>query len=95
MFHFIVSSPLSITIGASGGISGLFGAMIFMMHQFGALQSKGRSLVIFAGVWIVILMLTGIFMDGADGSKVSWGTHVGGFLGGLLLIKPILIMRKD
>lgn len=93
-FHYLVAqSPAEFLIGASGGISGLFGALIFIMNQFGGMQKSGKSLVIFAAIWIAILVGTGILMSDPNGMSIGWAAHVGGFLGGLLFIKPVLIWR--
>jgi membrane associated rhomboid family serine protease len=73
-------------IGASGGISGLFGIGIMLMHQQNALGPMSRlagkygpwPLVIF---WVILMFLTGAF--GAEGQ--AWQAHIAGFLAGVAL----------
>lgn len=77
-------APLSqeIVVGASGGISGLFGAMLVHLQRSGALGAQRTSLVPTALVWIAITALFG-YLGAPDGSSVAWVAHIGGFLGGI------------
>lgn len=77
-------------IGASGAISGLFGALLVQMNDRGVLQSNGRNpLVIFAGVWVLTSLFFGVFgVPGAEGA-ISWATHIGGFGAGMALARPV------
>lgn len=75
-------------IGASGGISGLFGAVLIMLQQSGQLNNQNRLLPII-GVWIGITILFGL-MGGPDGSMIAWVAHIGGFLSGLVLMKYLM-----
>lgn len=79
-------------IGASGGISGIFGAMIVVMSQTqsqrGASVDKSRLMpVIIAYIGISVVM--GL-MGGMDGSSVAWVAHIGGFLAGIGFMMAIL-----
>jgi membrane associated rhomboid family serine protease len=69
-------------IGASGGISGLFGALIIIVAKRGGLGSKVRSPWPLIAFWVFFLMLTGMF----SGDSTAWQTHIGGFLGGIALL---------
>lgn len=75
-------SPFSgeIVVGASGGISGLFGAMLVLMKRQGRLGGGGLTPAIL--VWIGLTVAFGM-MGAPDGSPVAWLAHIGGFLGGL------------
>lgn len=89
--HFIFH-PFSVipVIGASGGISGLFAAILVMMHKSGMSGSMGRhGIMPFIILWVVISVALG-FVSGPGGSTVAWAAHVGGFLGGFLLLSPML-----
>lgn len=74
-------------IGASGGVSGLFGAILFLNNQ-------GRSSFLpVALLWIAISVAMG--MAGApDGSPVAWVAHIGGFLGGIGIAQIMLHLGK-
>lgn len=85
----LILNPFSTTpvIGASGGISGWFGALLLMIH--GQTHAKtGRygpwPIVIF---WGAIMVVPGILMGGA----LAWQAHLGGYLAGLLLFT---LMKK-
>jgi len=64
-------------IGASAGVSGLFGAIL----RFGAFRRRFWLLV---GLWLVMNLVTGTAGTLAVG-PVAWIAHVGGFVCGLLL----------
>lgn len=70
-------------IGASGGISGLFGAMVIELSR-----RTGRGLVPMAALWIGTMVITGMVGIG-NGAPIAWVAHVGGFLAGLGLYLPI------
>jgi len=67
------SAPYSLTLGASGAIFGLMGALLVV-----AIKVRGdvRTLHTWIGINFVI---TVVF------SNISWQGHLGGFIGGLLL----------
>lgn len=79
-------------IGASGGISGLFGATLIMLKAQQRLNTQNNSLMPIIGIWVVITILFGL-MGGPNGSVIAWVAHIGGFLGGLGLMK-ILIQKS-
>ncbi len=92
--HFIFF-PYSVipVIGASGGISGLFAAILVMMQRSGMAGQNGKnSLLPFIIIWIVISVGFG-FIGGPGGSSVAWAAHIGGFLGGFLVLSPMLKKR--
>lgn len=76
-------------IGASGGISGLFAATLILMQKNAPAATGRRNLISFIVLWIVISVLFGLF-GGPGGESIAWAAHIGGFLAGLALIKPIL-----
>ncbi len=79
-------------IGASGGISGIFGAMIVVMNQARSSVDKSTLMpVIIAYIGITVLM--GL-MGGPDGSSVAWIAHIGGFLAGVGFMMTILKRQK-
>lgn len=85
--HFFIN-PSSVipVIGASGGISGLFAAILIMLKIGG--ESR-QSLMPFIMIWIAISVIFGL-MGGPGGSSIAWAAHIGGFLGGFLILRPML-----
>jgi membrane associated rhomboid family serine protease len=71
-------------LGASGAISGLFGGLLLLMRERGRMT----ALVPFAILWIVMQLGLGFFGSTAGGDRIAWAGHVGGFVAGLLLIRP-------
>lgn len=80
-------------IGASGGLSGLFAAILVMMQeQARPGEPLHKSILPFALVWIAISVLFG-FLGGPDGSTIAWAAHIGGFLAGFIFLRPVLRLR--
>src|SRR5260221_6725928 len=78
-------------IGASGAISGVFGAVLMLMRQGGSFS----SLLPIAGIWIALNVFFGIFggTPGAGGEPVAWAAHIGGFVYGLAAIRLFVPRR--
>lgn len=85
-FHPNDLSPL---VGASGGISGLFGGVLMMAHGRGLMGDGYSKLLPFIGIWILISVFFGVFGMPGTGAAIAWTTHIGGFIAGLLLYRPI------
>jgi membrane associated rhomboid family serine protease len=68
-----LSSPIGLTIGASGAIFGLMGALLVLALKVGG---DVRGLLFWIGINFVITVAV---------ANISWQGHVGGFIGGLLL----------
>jgi membrane associated rhomboid family serine protease len=87
-----VSFPSSAdpVIGASGAVSGVFGAVLVLLWRVGRMP----SLLPIAAVWIALNIFFGVtgYTPGADGQPVAWTAHIGGFVYGLaairLLVRP-------
>ena len=67
------SPEFQLTVGASGAIYGLFGALLVVARRVGA---DVRALVAIIGLNVVITFTV---------PNVSWQGHLGGFLGGVLV----------
>jgi membrane associated rhomboid family serine protease len=76
-------------IGASGGISGLFAAVLVMMQRQGYTGNGRFGIWPFILLWIGISVLFGM-MGAPDGSTIAWPAHIGGFLAGFVFLKPVL-----
>jgi len=74
-------------VGASGGISGLFGGIVMAMA---ARKGEGwASLFPFIALWVAISLFFGVFgMPGSD-NAIAWAAHIGGFITGMALLKPV------
>jgi membrane associated rhomboid family serine protease len=69
----LLVTPNAFTVGASGAIFGLFGAMVVIQWQTtGSIAGPATTLI------LVNLMLTFLIPG------ISWGGHVGGMVGGIL-----------
>ena len=71
-------------LGASGAISGLFAGLLLLMRQRGNLS----AIVPFALLWVVMQVGLGLFGSTPSGDSIAWAGHIGGFIAGLLLIRP-------
>ncbi|MGE4313334.1 MAG: rhomboid family intramembrane serine protease [Pseudobdellovibrionaceae bacterium] len=81
-FCFAPSSTIPV-VGASGGISGLFGALMAMLYLSGRFGDQG-SLLRAVIVFIVISVIVGL-IGGPGGAMIAWIAHIGGFLSGIAL----------
>ena len=84
-------------VGASGAISGVIGAFALSFgQQRQIVRSRSLNRMINAAwllaAWIVLQVMTGM-LAGFQGVLVATPAHVGGFLSGLLLQRPLLIWR--
>lgn len=90
-----VFDPLSTApvIGASGGLSGLFAAILLMMQKEQGLGAGNRyGIMPFVLLWIAISVVFGL-MGGPNDSTIAWAAHIGGFLAGFVLFKPVMKAR--
>jgi membrane associated rhomboid family serine protease len=69
------------SVGASGAIFGLFGAMVIVGQKIGA---DIRSIVVIIGINFVI----GFAMGGVD-----WRAHLGGLIGGVIAAQLVMTKR--
>ena len=84
-------------VGASGAISGVIGAFALSFGQHRQIvrsRSLNRALnaLWLLAAWIVLQMMTGV-LAGFQGMLVATPAHVGGFLAGLALQRPLLMWR--
>lgn len=78
-------------IGASGAVSGLFGAASRLIeHKPGLSPFASRTVVGFAAAWLVTNLVMGLtgFAPGMGAVQVAWQAHVVGYGAGLVLIEP-------
>ena len=93
----VLSSPGSSvpTVGASGAISGVLGGylLLFPRNRIRVLTRGGVAQVpaiLVLGLWIVIQLFSslGSLAQTADTGGIAFLAHVGGFVAGLILVKP-------
>jgi membrane associated rhomboid family serine protease len=81
----LVWSPNTPTLGASGAIFGILGAL-FVLERRGNIHSGGQI----AGLIVINLVITF-----ALSSYISVGAHVGGLIGGVLLMFALVNFRRS
>ena len=84
-------------VGASGAISALVGAFAISFSRPKPIVRNFRLNRAINTLWIlvawVILQWMTAFLMGMQGVAVAAGAHVGGFLAGVILQKPLLLWR--
>ncbi len=82
--HFALNfQSINPVIGASGGLSGLFTLALVMINR---MQGGKQKIWPFVLLWIGISVVFGS-LGGPSGSEIAWAAHVGGFLGGFVVLK--------
>jgi membrane associated rhomboid family serine protease len=90
--YFQGANPYIPCLGASGAISGVMGAYMFLFPQ-----NKIRALFLYfpitipavlsLGIWILFQIINGLGLLGGGGEGgVAYAAHIGGFIAGILLI---------
>lgn len=97
MSHVMLTSILGMdtytpSLGASGAISGVMGAylILFPKRKVNVLLLRfivAVPAIVTLGLWIVLQVVSGMGMLGGKSDGVAYAAHIGGFLGGMLLIK--------
>ena len=84
-------------VGASGAISGVLGAylLLFPHARVVTLIFLGFFIrlveipaLIVLGFWFVVQVLNGMLTMGLQVGGVAWFAHIGGFVAGLVMVKP-------
>ncbi|MBP7146849.1 MAG: rhomboid family intramembrane serine protease [Acidobacteria bacterium] len=89
------------SLGASGAISGVLGGYLLLFPQRRVRVLMFRSIaevpaLLAVGLWFLFQLVSGLGMlgGGAQQGGVAYAAHIGGFLVGLILIKPFGIGRR-
>lgn len=97
---FMDTSSVIPMLGASGAISGVLGGylLLFPNKQVRAIMFSFMMTTIPAfvalGLWIGFQLIQGYLSSNAQGG-VAYAAHIGGFVAGLLLIKPFTLGTKE
>lgn len=88
---------VSVMVGASGAISALmaFYALVFSeqkVRAIGPIPSHIVRALWLGAAWVGIQMLIGLGF-GLTGALIAVGAHIGGFIAGLILARPLLRLR--
>lgn len=94
-----LQNPIALNpmVGASGAISAFIAAYALLFSEqkvraIGPFSSRVVRIAWLAAAWIGIQALTGL-AGLAGGQPIAVGAHVGGFLAGLALSRPLLMWR--
>lgn len=98
--HVLMNSNSVIpSLGASGAISGVLGGYLLLFpHRrvtaivFNFLTEVPAIAAI--GIWFAFQLIEGYTNRGAEGGGVAYAAHIGGFIGGLILIKIFALGRE-
>ncbi len=91
-------------VGASGAISGVIGAYIILYPMakilcfvpiFIFLYYTQMPAILFGGLWFILQLLNGLVIMASeeDVAGVAWWAHIGGFIGGIFLLR--LFLKKE
>jgi membrane associated rhomboid family serine protease len=79
---YLLAAPVSVTIGASTAIFGIFGALFtYSLHN--RESAVGRALQSMGTVILINLVITFVVPG------ISWQGHVGGLIGGVLAVEAL------
>jgi len=90
------ASPVPM-VGASGAISAVVGAYAMFYGQrraraIGPIPAQAVHVAWLAAAWVAVQALVGVAMSNA-GTAIAVVAHIGGFLAGLALARPMLLWR--
>jgi membrane associated rhomboid family serine protease len=87
------------SLGASGAISGVMGAYLFLHWNRRVTVLLFRIVTevpgfVAVGIWFLFQLISGLGMLGGMETGVAYGAHIGGFVAGVILAKPFMIGRS-
>jgi membrane associated rhomboid family serine protease len=96
--HFIAGPhQLVPMVGASGAISAVLGAYALLFGRNTVRVGNPTTATLLHALWLfaawsVVQLLVGITFE-VDGARIAVAAHIGGFLAGLALAHPLLLLR--
>ncbi len=90
--------PTVPSLGASGAISGVLGGYILLFPRRRVTVILFRFLtqvpaIVAVGIWFLFQIVSGLGLLGGADTGVAYAAHVGGFVAGLVLVKPFMLGR--
>lgn len=83
-FIMMFADTYTSTVGASGAVFGLMGAIALVAHKH---KGNMRTILMWIGANVVITV--------AGASFISWQGHLGGFVGGLAVAAALMLVRRE
>ncbi|MEZ5937803.1 MAG: rhomboid family intramembrane serine protease [Hyphomonadaceae bacterium] len=77
-------------IGASGGVSGLFGAAFIIDPRTGRVSPLSRTFLTMTGMFILMNVILAFLGPMAFGAGIAWQAHAGGYIAGALLMAVMM-----
>lgn len=96
--HYAVDpADLTPMVGASGAVSAVLGtyAMLFGRNRVKVADPRlalWLNALWLAAAWVALQLVVGLTFTTA-GARIAVAAHIGGFIAGLLLAKPLLLLR--
>ncbi|NQV80868.1 MAG: rhomboid family intramembrane serine protease [Alphaproteobacteria bacterium] len=82
-------------VGASGSISGLFGAVLWLMARPDRFGRRSLRFWPAALIWIGVSVVIGFTgMPGVAEGQIAWAAHIGGFVAGIAIMMVMLAIAK-
>ena len=82
-------------VGASGSISGLFGAVLWLMARPDRFGRRALRFWPAALIWVGFSVAVGFTgMPGVADGQIAWAAHVGGFLAGIAIMMAMLAWAR-
>jgi membrane associated rhomboid family serine protease len=88
------------SLGASGAIAGVLGAYLLLYPKRRVRMLLGRAIVdvpaiAAVGLWFVFQLVAGLGQLGGGSDGVAYAAHIGGFIAGLVLVRPFAAGRAS
>lgn len=90
LVYMLVHNPSGpIAVGASGGVSGVLGALFLMREGAGA-RILSRPFLSVSAIFVAANLLLAFVGPGLLGAGIAWEVHLGGFLAGALIGRALI-----
>ncbi|MCI1963652.1 MAG: rhomboid family intramembrane serine protease [Ancrocorticia sp.] len=76
-------SWITATVGASGAVFGVFGALFVLMHHFGTDSTS-----------LLVVIVANLALGFLPGMNISWQSHVGGLIAGAVMMALMMARRQ-
>ena len=91
----LIATPNAVTVGASGAIFGILGAL-YVLERQGHIASGGQIAALIVLNLVLTFAFSGFALGGrVTGLTISLGGHVGGLLGGVVAMYALLQVRRS